>query len=338
MCWKSTLSKYEVWFNNSLVLPAELGFRPRTVDLLYRFRVSGSSVGEAFSASFTFIDDKLAYCNLYINNALSSKKVSDDVMNEAKRILNKYIEWASAEHVEQMLQMATSVRTLENYTKTENSLKFTVTCETDVDTGQIGYVKIGWTHFENGITFWKKTVSISFTPSTLIFVDTWNLYRIGNAVLAFSGEDAVRIAKEAVKNYTYTAADYEGKTVVVGSFKVLDKPLYVDLGTDCRGDYYTLYPFWEVYLCLDTMYLGGVTALRVQIWADTGEVIGIYPTGGLAAPSSTSSGTEANAEEAHSLYTEAIVLLATIIIVTAVLMAIIIKHREKDTPKKAAAP
>lgn len=150
-------------------------------------------------------------------------------MNEAKRILNKYIEWASAEHVEQMLQMATSVRTLENYTKTENSLKFTVTCETDVDTGQIGYVKISLNHFENGIAFWKKTVSISFTPSTLIFVDTWNLYRIGNAVLAFSGEDAVRIAKEAVKNYTYTAADHEGKTVVAGNFKVLGKPLYVDL-------------------------------------------------------------------------------------------------------------
>lgn len=78
------LSKYDVWFNNSLVLPTELGFRPRTVDLLYRFRVSGSSIGEAFSVSFTFIDDKLAYCNLYINNTLSSNKVSDDVMSKAK--------------------------------------------------------------------------------------------------------------------------------------------------------------------------------------------------------------------------------------------------------------
>lgn len=86
------------------------------------------------------------------------------------------------------------------------------------------------------------------------------------------------------------------------------------------------------------MYLGGVTALRVQIWADTGEVIGIYPTGGLAAHSSTSTGTEANAEEAHSLDTEVIVLLATIIIIAAVLMAIIIKQREKEAPKKAATP
>ncbi|MEM3377876.1 MAG: hypothetical protein QW674_02885 [Candidatus Bathyarchaeia archaeon] len=69
-----TYPGYTIWFNNSLVLPNDLGFRPRTVDLLYRFKVSGNSTDEAFSVSFTFIDDKLAYCNFYINGPFSSKK------------------------------------------------------------------------------------------------------------------------------------------------------------------------------------------------------------------------------------------------------------------------
>lgn len=327
------LSKYEIWFNNSLVLPNDLGFRPRAVDLLYRFKVSGNSTDEAFSVSFTLIDDKLAYCNFYINGPFSSKKVSADILDKAKGILNKYIAWFGAEYAVPLLQMATPIKTLGNYTKIEDNVKFTITCEPDVDTGEIGFVRIGWNHFENGITFQRKTLSLSFTHDTLIFVDTWNLYRVGGAVLSISEGDAVLIAKEAVKNYTYTAADYEGKTVVVGNFTVLDKPLYVDLGTDCRGDYYTLYPFWEVYLCLDTMYLGGVTGLRVQIWADTGEVIGIYSTGGLATPNSTPNALGEIFDGEHVFGITAIALFAIIVVIVVAVLVTIIKSSKKKLPK-----
>ncbi|MEM2969011.1 MAG: hypothetical protein QXJ76_06875 [Candidatus Bathyarchaeia archaeon] len=329
------LSKYEIWFNNSLVLPNDLGFRQRTVDLLYRFKeVSGNSTDEAISVSFTFIDDKLAYCNFYINGPFSSKKVSTDILDKAKGIVNKYTSWFSAEYAVPMLQMATPIKTLGNYTKIEDNVKFTITCEPDVDTGEIGFVRIGWNHFENGITFRRKTLSLSFTHDTLIFVDTWNLYRVGSAVLSISEGDAVRIAKEAVKNYTYTAADCEGKTAVVGNFTVLDKPLYVDLGTDCRGDYYTLYPFWEVYLCLDTMYLGGVTGLRVQIWADTGEVIGIYPTGGLAAPDSTSNASGEDSDGENVFGITAIALSTIIVIIVAAALVTTIKSSKKTAKNK----
>ncbi|MEM3000550.1 MAG: hypothetical protein QXX34_08520 [Candidatus Bathyarchaeia archaeon] len=322
------LSRYTIWFNNSLVLPNDLGFRPRTVDLLYRFKeVSRNSTDEAFSVSFTFINDKLAYCNFYINGPFSSKKVSTDILDKAKGIVNKYIAWFSAEYAVPMLQMATPIQTLGNYTKIEDNVKFTITCEPDVDTGEIGFVRIGWNHFENGITFQRKTLSLSFTHDTLIFVDTWNLYRVGSAALSISERDAVRIAKEAVKNYTYTAADYVGKTVVVGNFTVLGKLLYVDLDTDCRSDYYTLYPFWEVYLCLDTMYLGGVTGLRVQIWADTGEVIGIYSTGSLATPNSTPNASGINSDGKRVFDAPAIALPIILVIIALVVLAAAIKKR-----------
>ena len=116
--------------------------------------------------------------------------------------------------------------------------------------------------------------------------------------------------------------------MVVGNFTVLDKPLYVDLSADCRGDSYTLYPFWEVYLCLDTMYLGGVTGLRVLIWADTGEVAGIYPTGGLGPPAPQTNGEEtSNGELALNMKTT--VLLVAIAAIVAILAIAIIKTAKK---------
>ncbi len=321
------LSKYEVVFINRLVPPVELGFQPGIVDLLYRFRTVASPAHESLSVSITFTNGSLTHCNIYFNEPLLLlEKMPEDLsgsLERAKFILEKYRSWFGAKHVEPMLRILDEAKTLGNLTRIEGNIKFMILCETDVDAREIRLVNIHWNHWENGIEFRKKGLGILFTSTGLIFFDTWNIYRIGSAVLKVSMEDAVRIAKEVVKNYTYEAADHEGKTVVVGGFKVLEEPMYVDLVTDYRGkDYYALYPCWEVYLCLDTMYLGGVTAFRVFIWADTGEIAGIYPTGGFVPPAP-----QTNGEPALNMKT--IILLAAIALIAALLTIAIIKTAKK---------
>lgn len=332
------LSNYEVVFSDKSTSPEVLGFPPHIVNLYYVYRGIKSSSKESFHVSIRFTNGILTHCSIdFIEPPLFSEAIPNDVMGSLERarlILSRYWSFFGAEHVKPMLEMLNEVKKLGNYTKIEGKMRFTISCEVDVDTREIGLVHICMNYWENGIEFRRKSIGLLFTSNELTFYDTWNLYRIGSAELNVSEEDAVRIAKKAAKNFTYTAADYEGKTVVVGNFTVLDKPLYVDLSTDYRGtDHYTLYPFWEVYLCLDTMYLGGVTGLRVLIWVDTGEVTGIYPTGGLGAPPNqeTTDGNQQESANAQRLPMEQIANLTVVLsVVIATAAVITLKHKKRS--------
>lgn len=318
--------------------PTELGFRP-IVDLTYTFRSAESEI----VVNPIFEGGNIASCFIYFNagTPFFTEKMPEDALEKARLILDRYKRWFEAKHVENMLRMLSDVEKIENYTKIkenmefiienytkiEGNMKFMILRETNKNTG-VTIIHIRGNHWENGIEFKRKTTGITFGPRDWVFVDTWNLYKVGSAELRVSMEDAVRMAKEAVKNFTYTAADYEGKTVVVGNFTVLDKPLYVDLGTDSRGkDYYMLYPFWEVYLCLDKMYLGGVTGLRVLIWADTGEMAGIYPTGGFAAPPTEGTNKETSPQQGEGI--AQIIAVAATAITATFLAAVITKKRRR---------
>lgn len=307
------VEKYTVSLVRVLVPPVE----PSRVDLLYHLKAAGGEI----HASFIFEKGllKTRFIDFVAGAPLFAEEMPEDVLEKAKLILDRYRVWFGAEHVSAMQKMLEEVKVLGNYTKIEGNMKFWILCETDPNTREITIIHVYISHWEKGIEFYKKRVGVTFAPRELVFVDTWNLYRVGSAELRVSMEDAVRIAKEAIKNFTYTAADEKGETVVVGNFRVLDEPLYVDLGTDYRGkDYYTLYPFWEVFLCLDTMYLGGVTGLRVLIWADTGEVIGICPTGGFGAPPPASGrDKETILQNAYIIATAAAIIITTPIAIVA---------------------
>lgn len=275
------VAKYEFSLK-MLEAPTHLGAPPQWVHVDYRFRAGGSKL----DVSFLFKNGSFSSCTVYLLEGapIFAKEMPENVLERAKAMLERYQKCFGKRHIGQMLKMLNAVADLRNMTKIEGNIKFWIQTE-PIKAANSVLTYIYWEYVENGIVFRQKSVGFIFSPTTWTFVDPWEIYRVGSAELKVSREGAVQIAKEAVKTYTYTAADYEGKTVVVGNFTVLEKPLYVELGTDYRGkDYYTLYPFWEVYLCLDRMYLGGVTGLRVFIWADMGEVISITPTGSLGPP------------------------------------------------------
>lgn len=327
--------------------PIELD-SPPMVDLTYTFRSAKSEV----TVNFIFERGILTTCFFRLNagKPIFAEEMPEDVLKRARLILDRYRVYFGAKHVETMLDVLSQVKMeglgrvkasefypsyspkhrddveLKGLIKTVGNIKMIIVIEPNEHYPELNTTYIQFRYVENGIVFRRKGLSIIFAPHDWVFSDTWNLYRVGSADLRVSMEDAIRIAKEAIKNYTYEAADYEGKTVVVGGFKVLDKPLYVYLGTDYRGgDYYTLYPYWEVYLCLDTMYLGGVTGIIVLIWADTGEIARIHPTGGFAAP--LIDGTDKSTNEINK--DEIIIAIVALAIIAISLATIAIRKKRK---------
>jgi hypothetical protein len=98
--------------------------------------------------------------------------------------------------------------------------------------------------------------------------DGYYLFTIGTTEInVATEEEAIAIARNAVKGFTWTA---DG--VVVSNFNVLEEPVSAIFHPTLREDGLALVPYWEVTLYLDKVYPGGINSIDVGIWADTGEV------------------------------------------------------------------
>lgn len=124
-----------------------------------------------------------------------------------------------------------------------------------------------------------KSVRLSFLNGRLqTFLNNWPLYRIGGEP-KISKEEAIDIALNASKNYSYKIKNESGILEDVSGFKIasVGEPALYYLNYEVEdsprgGDSFTLFPEWYVPLGFDKYYLGGVTGMTVRIWADTGEV------------------------------------------------------------------
>ncbi len=99
------------------------------------------------------------------------------------------------------------------------------------------------------------------------FNDDWFLYKIGSTQITISKEQAMLIAKNSAKSFSYNT---NGATT--SNMTVLDSPISVAFWGHTKTDSLTLYPYWYVTLRLDRTYPGGVNGIGVGIWADTGKV------------------------------------------------------------------
>jgi hypothetical protein len=133
---------------------------------------------------------------------------------------------------------------------------------------------------ENGADFPAKSLHVVFENHVLKELsDDWFLYKIGSAQVNISKEQAIQIARNAAKSFTWNASG-----VQVSNFNVLDEPVSAVFFPHPRTEPLTLFPYWYVTLYLDKTYPGGVNSIAVGVWADTGEIANIQALGDQAAP------------------------------------------------------
>ncbi len=184
-----------------------------------------------------------------------------NVLDSAKNIVERYIAYADASYLEDMSDMLASVNGTQNTEIVSGNTKLEIL--TSGDTTQIQ-----WMYTENGVDFQAKGLSLLFENRMLTdLMDGWRLFTVGSTEVNVSSEQAVTIAKNNVKDFTWTVGD----TKVTG-FVVLDKPVSVQLVPHPTENTLALKPYWFVILGLDKVYPGGVNRIGVGLWADTGEV------------------------------------------------------------------
>ncbi|MGB9914943.1 MAG: hypothetical protein ACPLIG_03585 [Candidatus Bathyarchaeales archaeon] len=260
-------TKYNITLRNYGVpkLP-ELGLtQPNNVEqeiLTY----SLESMDSALDVICTFSNNVLTICNMYaVKGQVISDRHYSNLLDAVKSFLEKYQAYSKLDSTE-MISMLSNVDPAKNATITAGTLKLAVTRQDLSGTWFGDTVDFRWVQTFNGCDY--LAVDLVFRDGVFSnLIDHRQLYSIGDTAVNISKEQAVKIAMDAVKNYSYRMSDdWE-----VTGFDVIEEQAVAKLQPQIRESN-VLYPVWSVTLPLNGTWPGSVRELLVEIWAGSGEV------------------------------------------------------------------
>jgi DNA-binding transcriptional ArsR family regulator len=213
------------------------------------------------NVDFVFRNRTLTWCSLHVREGSPLyTEPSNNVLDLAKSILQRYQTYTGSPDLKVMIDVLNTINVIENIETTLGNVKLNVTSRTD-------YVAFKWTYTLGGLDF--PAITIEFLKGTFSgFGDIWSIYKVGSADVNVSREEAINIARERARDYSWTVNGVE-----ITEFNILEEPVDAELLKYPTEDTLTLRPYWYVTLHLDKVYLGNVDRIQVGIWADTAEVI-----------------------------------------------------------------
>jgi hypothetical protein len=234
-----------------------------------------------------FVNENLRSMSVYIlDGSPHMIQPATNTLEMAKAFINKYQTYSGASYYGMLRPMLDNVEADKSVTKTSGNAKL----EATVDGNSTSF---RWTYMINGVEAPSKCVALYFEQGFLKhFIDTWDLYKIGSTDINLSKEEAVKIAMDRAKNYSWRVGVGGDSWIEVTEFNIvgvsqttLDFGNYISKKDARGGDPLTLYPGWRIHLYFDKLYPGNVYGLNVGVWADTGEVhdirtmftLGAYP-------------------------------------------------------------
>ena len=184
-----------------------------------------------------------------------------NVIDLADSLLERYQSYAGVSYLETMRNMLKSVNGTEDMESTLGDIKLVISTE-GKDT------EIQWMLIADGIDYQVKGVQLNFENGLLeMLTDGWFLFNVGSTELNILEEEAINIAIDKAKDYSWTA-----NGVDVSEFNILEEQVTAILYPHLRENNLELIPCWVVNLPLDKIYPGNVGSILVGIWGDTGGI------------------------------------------------------------------
>ena len=284
-------------------------------------RIGFSSESSFFEVTYGLVDGKLVSCALYpeTRSPLYTQQIPDDKANAVSLFLERYEVYSGDEGVAAMRNAMTNVDASKNSTKVSDNIKVEVR-----NTERSIVFKLERTY--NGADYPGMVIVFEGNDFSS-FNQEISFYKIGNTDVKITETQAIDLALAKAETFSY---QYSGEKIENLTF--LKDASRAELQVMNRNPL-ELYPFWAVDVALDSIYPGYVTFLRVNIWADTGEVFEVKPLGigGDFQPDSSSASTSpqptvAIASDAASLPIYVGAVIAAVIVA---LVGIIIWRRSK---------
>jgi DNA-binding transcriptional ArsR family regulator len=239
------------------------------------YRSDWGIVEEILKYSLTYEGSKLDVTLRFRNTTLSSYYLHviegtpyysqlqpTNTLDAAKDLLERYQTYSGASYLETMKNMLETVDEIRNFETTSGNVKLMISTE-------VNDVKIQFVYTSDNVDFQAKKVELIFDNYGFLqsLSDDWTLYKVGSTEVNISKEEAINIAIDYAKNYSWTA---NGE--VINNFTLAEETAAAELWPHSREEPLALIPYWYVTIDLDRVYPDRVETLAVGLWADTGEV------------------------------------------------------------------
>lgn len=160
---------------------------------------------------FAFVNGKLRSMSVYaINGTPLITRPTTNVVEMAKETLSRYKTYCGAYYCEGMKSILDTVKVNENITKVSGGIKFEANYEKvflEWENRTVNSAEFRWTYTLNGVEAPMKCVALYFGEGFLkYFIDTWDIYKIGSSAINISEEEAVKIAMERAKSFSWKAS------------------------------------------------------------------------------------------------------------------------------------
>ena len=269
------ITEYNVTLvGNSVAYWGDLGGLPQMTG-----KYALSSETSKIDVLYTFINNTLCGCLLDLREGTLQyvQPLPQKISEVAGGFIQRYQTFAGDSDT-QMSSMLDNLDATKNITKTSDNIKLEVTAAS-LSTS------FAWRTMFNNATY--TGVQVSFNNGDFrSFSDDRSYYRMGNTEINVSEADALGIALNRAASFSYS---YGGNTI--SDFTIANDYVTAELFTKSKDKPLELYPYWMIKLPLGDVYPGSITMIVVEVWADTSEVIRVYPlgVGGDLSPSPSSS-------------------------------------------------
>ena len=211
-----------------------------------------------------FRNNTMSRYNLYVleGTPIYSQLQPTNLLDASKGLLERYQQYSGASYLQEMRNMMEKVNEIGDFETTSSNMRLIMSTEANK-------AKIQWVYTSNSIDFQSKSLVLNFDDYGFLetLSDDWYIFKVGSTEVKVSKEEAINIAIEYVKDYSWTANGGE-----INNFTIVSEPVSATLWPHAREDPLTLVPYWYVTLYLDRIYPDRVDRLAVGLWADTGEV------------------------------------------------------------------
>ena len=216
----------------------------------------------------TFMNGNFTLFQLSVIEGISAftpiytRRPPTDTLQASRDILTRYESVENNSYLTQMSQAPALANELQP-SQVSGNIKLKTT--TSGDNAQ--YVLL---YTENNIDFEAKSLQMTFANGVLTSLsDDWSLYSIGSTQMTVTQDQAIQMAKNAAKTFTWNSSGVQVSSSAY--FKIPSQTVFfAKPRSDC-----SLFPYWYITLYLDKTYPGGVNSIAVGIWADTGQVANI---------------------------------------------------------------
>ncbi|MCL2135113.1 MAG: hypothetical protein FWH37_06125 [Candidatus Bathyarchaeota archaeon] len=314
------LSKYTINLKTDITrdgTPPLFDDNRKVTDMLYELRSESSSVDITFSVE----NGAITYCHSYpIEGQVITNKQYTTLHDAIVDSLKTYQTYTETD-LNNLITIIDNVDLTTDTTITTENTKLTISTSFWVG---INYITFKWAQVINGAEY--PVLSFRFDGDSYVLLavnDSGAPYTIGDTAVNISEKQAVAIAVESLKHYSYEMVDGSiVKDIDVSNYgwvaELVVAPVdFVD---------YELRPYWDVRVFLDNVYSGNVFAFSVLIWANTGEVISC----GNMAPGGTYNVDDINyVDSGSTFYNTQIVVVVVAVTVVVLVVSILFKKRYK---------